>query len=238
MKRSIIGATALLVLTAALLPAQAMAGKASAVLAINYDSDDGVGNIDFGGTVESSDSRCESPRKITLYREEGDKDEKMGKTKSIPNIFQPGEPAGWQVDDTDATAGTYYASAKKTKKCKKAVSEDYVYPSGRAKQNGGAKTKVKLGLSYFPEVKTRNYDAFLKSKDEGCLDNRTVTFFEELDGADEKIGSDTTNEFGSAGVSDSPAPPFAEGERFYAKVKKSNGCKKGKSKVSEIGPQP
>ena len=107
-----------------------------------------------------------------------------------------------------------------------------------ARQGDDAKTRVKLGLSYFPESDSRNYDAFLKSKDDKCLDNRTVNFFEELDGADEKIGSDTSNEFGSAGVTDSPADPFAEGERFYAKVKKSNGCKKGKSKVTEIGPQP
>lgn len=104
-----------------------------------------------------------------------------------------------------------------------------------AKQGKGAKTKVKLGLSYFPESESRNYNAFLKSKDK-CLEGRKVTFFEEQDGKDEKLGSDTTTEFGAAFHTDSPAPAFEPGERFYAKAKKSKGCKKGKSKIFQVGP--
>ena len=105
-----------------------------------------------------------------------------------------------------------------------------------AKQGEDAKTKVKLALSYFPESQSRNYQAILKSKDDECLEGRDVTFFEELDGADEKIATEISNEFGSAFFTDSPAPAFEPGERFYAKVKKSDGCKKGKSKVFEVGP--
>ncbi|HYH61204.1 MAG TPA: hypothetical protein VD766_05010 [Solirubrobacterales bacterium] len=105
-----------------------------------------------------------------------------------------------------------------------------------AKQGDVAKTKVKLALSYFPESQSRNYQAILKSKDDACLEGRKVTFFEELDGKDEKLATGTSNEFGSAFFTDSPAPAFEEGDRFYAKVKKSAGCKKGKSKVFEVGP--
>jgi len=105
-----------------------------------------------------------------------------------------------------------------------------------ARQGGDEKTKVKLALSYFPESQSRNYQAILKSKDDACLEGRKVTFFEELDGKDEKLASATSNEFGSAFFTDSPAPAFEEGDRFYAKVKKSAGCKKGKSKVFEVGP--
>ena len=105
-----------------------------------------------------------------------------------------------------------------------------------AKQGKDTKTKAKLALSYFPESQSRNYQAILKSKDDKCLEGRRVTFLEELDGADEKIATETSNEFGSAFFTDTPAPAFEPGERFYVKVKKSNGCKKGKSKVFEVGP--
>jgi len=105
-----------------------------------------------------------------------------------------------------------------------------------AKQGKDTKTKAKLALSYFPESQSRNYQAILKSKNDKCLEGRDVTFFEELDGADENIGTGNSNEFGSAFFTDSPAPAFVPGTRFYAKVKKSGACKKGKSKVFEVGP--
>ena len=64
--------------------------------------------------------------------------------------------------------------------------------------------------------------------------------FQKLPGKDDRIGKATTNDFGAAFVTDSPADPFVEGDEFYAKVKKlvlgNTTCLSAKSKVSTIGP--
>jgi hypothetical protein len=126
MKRAIIGAGALLALGAILAPGQALAGRTAATLTIEYDSTDGMGNYAYQGSVDSLKSKCQSPRKITLYRDEAGDDQKIGSDTSIPNFLVPDKPALWGISDADEGGpGTYYATTPKTKKCKKAVSADY-----------------------------------------------------------------------------------------------------------------
>lgn len=99
------------------------------------------------------------------------------------------------------------------------------------------KTKGKLSLSYFPESQTRTYLVRVKSDKDSCKSGRTVVYFEKLDGPDNQIGTATSTEFGGASFVDSPQPPFAPGDIFYAKVlKKGNQCAAAKTKNVVVAP--
>jgi len=131
MKRVLTATGVLLMIGAMIAPSSALAGRAAAVIDFTYISTDGKGNWDYGGGISSSSSKCTSGRKITVYREAGDQDVKIGSDKAIVNFITP-EPDDyvWGLQDADGENGTYYASAKKTKKCKKAVSNTQSYPEG------------------------------------------------------------------------------------------------------------
>ncbi|MDX6585977.1 MAG: hypothetical protein QOI31_450 [Solirubrobacterales bacterium] len=109
-----------------------------------------------------------------------------------------------------------------------------------AGSSGDVKTKATMGLSYFPESESRNYDVFVSAPKDKCVEGRAVSVFQKLPGKDNRIGKATSNEFGGAFVTDSPAEPFVEGDQFYAKVKKrilgNTTCLSAKTKTSTIGP--
>ncbi len=129
MKRVMIGAGALLAIGAMALPSQATAARANATITFNYDSTDGT-TYDYGGSIESSKPKCENSRKIVVYREQGVTDQKIGGTKSFPNFIDPGEPAIWSLNDRPKGGdGIFYATAAKTEKCKKAISNLHVIGS-------------------------------------------------------------------------------------------------------------
>ncbi len=126
MKRVLTATGVLLVLGAMIVPSSALAAKAPATIIFDYDSFDGADTYTYGGSIDSPSSKCDFLRKVTVYREEGPKDKKLGKDKALPNISNPEDPARWGIEDSVGGPGEYYAVAKKTKKCKKAVSNLYV----------------------------------------------------------------------------------------------------------------
>ncbi len=109
-----------------------------------------------------------------------------------------------------------------------------------AGSSGDVKTKATMGLSYFPESDSRNYEVFVTAPKAKCVEVRSVSVFQKLPGKDDRIGKETTNEFGGAFVTDSPAEPFVEGDQFYAKVKKrvlgNTTCLAAKTKTFTVGP--
>ena len=109
-----------------------------------------------------------------------------------------------------------------------------------AGSSGDVKTKATLGLSYFSDTDTRNYEVFVNAQKEKCIEGRSVSVFQKVPGKDDRIGKDTTNDFGAAFITESPADPFVEGDQFYGKVKKrilgNTTCLAAKTKTSTIGP--
>ena len=109
-----------------------------------------------------------------------------------------------------------------------------------AGSSGDVKTKALLGLSYFPESDSRNFDVFLSAQKEKCIKGRAVSAFQKLPGKDDRIGKTTSNDMGGAFITDSPADPFEEGDQFYGKVKKlvlgNTTCLAAKTKTFTVGP--
>jgi hypothetical protein len=65
---------------------------------------------------------------------------------------------------------------------------------------------------------------------EPCRAERTVKVFKVREGDDRKIGSDTTGDDGKWSIGNSG---FKNG-RFYAKVKKSDGCEAARSETIKL----
>ena len=100
--------------------ATAQAARAPATITIDWSQS---GNEFFYfGEISSPKQKCQSLRKITVYRKKNGDDEKIGSAKSVPDIFSPEEDYVWQVNTFDEPNGIYYAQAAKTNKCKKATS--------------------------------------------------------------------------------------------------------------------
>jgi len=120
MKRAIIGAGALLALWAILVPSQAMADKAPAEITIDVLDEGGI--YSWNGEITSPKPTCKKDRKITVYRRNPGKDEKIGSVNSFPSL-DPGDHTWyWLVEDPGKPNGEYYAKAKATDRCKKAKS--------------------------------------------------------------------------------------------------------------------
>ena len=93
---------------------------------------------------------------------------------------------------------------------------------------------IKYGYSDLVDV--RIYSVRMKSPKNKCLDKRKVTVIEKIPGPDRIVGTDQSQD-GNATVTEQPAPPFENGERFYARVaKRTVGDTVCRRTVSDVFP--
>ena len=76
-------------------------------------------NGDYYGYVKSSDSDCESNRKVNVYKVLGSSPDRQNDQKIGSDIAQPNGPDGmWSIGNSGYKKGKFYAHAPKTSECK------------------------------------------------------------------------------------------------------------------------
>ncbi len=77
-----------------LVPSQAMADKAPAALTIDITGS--PGDYSYTGTIISPRPSCKKDRKITVYRRQPGKDEKIGSVNSFPSLDSEDKNWYWE----------------------------------------------------------------------------------------------------------------------------------------------
>jgi hypothetical protein len=72
----------------------------------------------FIGTVTSPRPRCATDRKVSIFRERGSKDVRMGTSLSAPYAPTPENDYVWIVEAPGLVPGDYFAVAEETARCK------------------------------------------------------------------------------------------------------------------------
>jgi hypothetical protein len=113
MKLRMIIATAAVTLTGIAAPAANAADKAPTEVTIKGNGGD------YYGYVKSSDSDCESNRKVNVYKMVGATPDRKADQKIGSDIAQPNGPDGmWSIGNSGYKKGKFYAHAPKTTDCK------------------------------------------------------------------------------------------------------------------------
>lgn len=74
---------------------------------------------DYYGYVKSSDSDCESDRKVNVYKMLGSSPDRQTDLKIGSDIAQPNGPDGmWSIGNSGYKKGKFYAHVKGTTECK------------------------------------------------------------------------------------------------------------------------
>jgi hypothetical protein len=115
---------ALVLLAAMGIATEAQAAKAPTTVRF-LDGSYGTNQTIYEGDLRSSKSSCEKQRKVTVFRKVTGPDLEIG---SVKTDEPAGEGRSWKlVDDGYAIAGTYYAKAKGTSRCKGSRSNDFEF---------------------------------------------------------------------------------------------------------------
>ena len=111
--------TRILIATAAVAISGAFATGASAAAKADTEVTIKGTNGDYYGYVKSSDSDCESDRKVNVYKMVGQSPDRGADLKIGSDTAQPNGPDGmWSIGNSGYKKGKFYAHAPKTSECK------------------------------------------------------------------------------------------------------------------------
>jgi hypothetical protein len=112
MKTRILIATAAVAISGIAASGASAAGKAATEVTIKGQ------NGDYYGYVKSSDSDCESDRKVNVYKMLGASPDRKNDLKIGSDIAQPNGPDGmWSIGNSGYKKGKFYAHVTKTTEC-------------------------------------------------------------------------------------------------------------------------
>ena len=89
-------------------------GKATTTLKLNAMFE-ALGDTVITGDIKSSRKACKNNRKVTVYRQQGGADERIGSTRSAEG---KGNTYSWVVVKDNVPSGSYYAKSRPTDRCK------------------------------------------------------------------------------------------------------------------------